>query len=110
MHADTGDAVAHQAVVRGDEYLRVGLGSLANAMNPGVIVVGDGVLGAGPRWFDAVLQTVPDRVRHTIVVGSDGVPAVIGAGLMGLVVVSHDIGYRGWGEWDEGLARYGAGY
>ncbi|MSQ43732.1 MAG: hypothetical protein EXR45_05930 [Chloroflexi bacterium] len=27
-----------------------------------------------------------------------------------LAVVSHDIGYRGWGEWDEGLARYGAGY
>ena len=27
----------------------------------------------------------------------------------GLGVVSHDIVYRGWGERDEGLARYGAG-
>ena len=27
-----------------------------------------------------------------------------------LGVVSHDIVYRGWGERDEGLARYGARY
>ena len=27
-----------------------------------------------------------------------------------LGVVSHDIVYRSWGERDEGLARYGAGY
>ena len=89
--ADSGDEIAHDAIVRGGEYLGVGLASLANVMNPGVIVVGGGVLGAGTRWFDAVRRTVLERVRHTIAVGLDVVPAVlgsdavvIGAGLMAL--------------------------
>lgn len=89
--ADAGDEIAHDAIVRGGAYLGVGLASLANVMNPGVIVVGGGVLGAGTRWFDAVRRTVLERVRHTIAAGLDVVPAelgsdavVIGAGLMAL--------------------------
>jgi glucokinase len=89
--ADAGDDIAHDAIVRGGAYLGVGLASLANVMNPGVIVVGGGVLGAGTRWFDAVRRTVLERVRHTIAAGLDVVPAelgsdavVIGAGLMAL--------------------------
>jgi glucokinase len=67
------------------------LASLANVLNPSVIVIGGGVLGAGPRWFDAARDAVMARVRHTVAVGLEVVPAalgsdavVIGAGLMGL--------------------------
>lgn len=89
--AEAGDEIAHEAIVRGGAYLGVGLASLANVMNPAVIVVGGGVLGAGPRWFDVVRRTVFERVRHTIAAGLEVVPAVlgsdavvIGAGLMAL--------------------------
>jgi len=91
--ADAGDELASLAVRRGGEYLGVGLASLANALNPSVIVIGGGVLGAGPRWFDGAREAVLERVRHTVAVGLDVVPAalgadavVIGAGLMGLDV------------------------
>jgi predicted NBD/HSP70 family sugar kinase len=67
---------------------------LANALNPSVIVIGGGVLGAGPRWFDAARDTIMARVRHTVAVGLEVVPAalgsdavVIGAGLMGMQAV-----------------------
>jgi glucokinase len=89
--ADLGDDVASMAIRRGGEYLGVGLASLANVLNPSIIVIGGGVLGAGPRWFDAARDSVMGRVRHTVAVGLDVVPAtlgsdavVIGAGLMGL--------------------------
>lgn len=89
MRADAGDEIATAAIRRGGEYLGIGLASLANALNPSVIVIGGGVLGAGPRWFDAARATVLDRVRHTVAVGLQVVPAslgsaavVIGAGLM----------------------------
>ncbi len=89
--AEAGDRVATLAIQRGGEHLGAGLASLANVLNPSVIVIGGGVLGAGPLWFDAARDAVMARVRHTVAVGLEVVPAalgsdavVIGAGLMGL--------------------------
>ncbi|HEV2126022.1 MAG TPA: ROK family protein, partial [Chloroflexota bacterium] len=76
---------------RGGAYLGAGLASLANALNPQRIVVGGGVLGAGPRWFDSVRRTTLERARHTVAEGLDVVPAalgpqavLVGAGLIAL--------------------------
>ena len=93
--AEAGDRVATLAIQRGGEYLGAGLASLANALNPSAIVIGGGVLGAGPLWFDAARDAVMARVRHTIAAGLEVVPAVlgsdavvIGAGVMGMEVMS----------------------
>lgn len=93
--SEAGDRVATLAIQRGGEYLGAGLASLANALNPSVIVIGGGVLGAGPLWFDAARDTIMARVRHTVAVGLEVVPAalgsdavVIGAGLMGMEAVA----------------------
>ena len=87
--AESGDTNADLAIRRGGQYLGAGLASLANALNPSVIVIGGGVLGAGPVWFNAARDEIYARVRHTVAVGLDVVPAtlgsdavVIGAGLM----------------------------
>ena len=76
--AENGDVAAIQAIERGGAYLGAGLASLANALNPRVIVVGGGVLGAGPRWFGAVAHTVQQRVRHTVAEGLEVRPAALG--------------------------------
>jgi glucokinase len=76
--AAAGDPVAQQALERGGTYLGAGLASLANALNPQVIVVGGGVLGAGPLWLDAVRRTVFERARHTVAAGLQVVPAALG--------------------------------
>ena len=76
--ADVGDALAAEAIERGATYLGAGLASLANALNPQVIVIGGGVLGAGPRWLDAVRRTVFARTRHTVAEGLQVVPAALG--------------------------------
>jgi glucokinase len=91
QRADDGDDLAALAIRRGGEYLGIGLASLANVLNPSIVVIGGGVLGAGARWFDAARATVFARVRHTVAVGLAVSPAelgpdavVIGAGLMAL--------------------------
>lgn len=76
--ADAGDAVASEAILRGARYLGAGLASLANGLNPDVIVVGGGVLGAGPRWLEEVQRTVAARTRHTVAEGLRVVPAALG--------------------------------
>ncbi|MBU6289009.1 MAG: ROK family protein [Chloroflexi bacterium] len=93
--AEAGDRVATLAIQRGGEHLGAGLASLANALNPSVIVIGGGVLGAGPLWFDAARGTIMARTRHTVAAGLEVVPAalgsdavVIGAGLMGMEAVA----------------------
>lgn len=89
--AEAGDTNADLAIRRGGQYLGAGLASLANALNPSVIVIGGGVLNAGPRWFDAAREAIYARVRHTVAFGLEVMPAalgsdavVVGAGLMGL--------------------------
>ena len=63
-------------------------------------------------------STIPDAVRiwghRLFVCGSSSLLisvliSTITESALGLGVVSHDIVDRGWGEWDEGLARYGTG-
>ena len=91
MTDEAGDTNADLAIRRGGQYLGAGLASLANALNPSVIVIGGGVLNAGPRWFDAAREAIYARVRHTVAFGLEVMPAalgsdavVVGAGLMGL--------------------------
>lgn len=91
--AAAGDGAARAALERGGEYLGAGLASLANTLNPQVIVVGGGVLGAGDVWLGAVQRTVQQRTRHTVAEGLRVVPAALGptAVLIGAGLAALDV-------------------
>jgi glucokinase len=78
QRAAAGDPLAREALERGGAYLGAGLASLANALNPQIIVVGGGVLGAGECWLEAVRRTVLERARHTVAEGLTIAPAALG--------------------------------
>jgi glucokinase len=88
----SGDPFAGQLVREIGTWLGVGLTGLARAFDPGRIVVGGGVLGAGPLFLEAAVEEMnrrfvgqvaaPDVVAASL--GNDA--GVVGAALLGLRV------------------------
>ncbi|WP_051479236.1 ROK family protein [Arthrobacter sp. H5] len=52
--ASTGDVAAHAVLDQGADALGAGLGSIANVLDPDVIVLGGGVARLGARWLERV--------------------------------------------------------
>jgi len=57
-----GDPICRQVVVNAGHYLGVAVANLINLINPGLIVFGGELTGAGDLLFDAVRETVQKRV------------------------------------------------
>jgi len=64
--AYSGDADAWGAILRGAEYLGVGITTLINLFDPELVVVGGGIANLGDPYFDRVRQVVSDSVLPSL--------------------------------------------
>lgn len=69
-----------------------GIGGLANAVDPEVVVVGGGLAGAGPLWWDAVTEAVDGELIDAL----EGVPVVpsqlgVDAAMLGAARLAFDL-------------------
>ncbi|AKG24580.1 ROK family protein [Calothrix sp. 336/3] len=58
--AELGDRLAQEILYRGAWGLGVGIGNVANLINPQLFVLGGSVTKAGKRWWEVVRQTARD--------------------------------------------------
>jgi glucokinase len=65
--AYAGDADAWDAILRGAEYLGVGITTLINLFDPDMVVVGGGIANLGSPYFERVRQVVSERVLPSLV-------------------------------------------
>ena len=85
-----GDEQAAAIMDRFGRWVAMGLGNLANILDPEAIVIGGGLVGAGEsllgpvrRWFPAMVEAPEARDRTRVVLASLGPRAgAIGAGLL----------------------------
>lgn len=87
-----GDATAIDAVRTAGRALGRGIGGLANAVDPEVVVVGGGLAGAGPLWWDAVTEAVDGELIDAL----EGVPVVpsqlgVDAAMLGAARLAFDL-------------------
>jgi predicted NBD/HSP70 family sugar kinase len=61
-----GDGLAAEVVDEAACYLGYALASLTNVLNPGVIIIGDELAAAGPRYLAAVKKAMAERVTPTV--------------------------------------------
>ena len=64
--AYAGDADAWGAILRGAEYLGVGITTLINLFDPEMVVVGGGIANLGDPYFDRVRTVVKDSVLPSL--------------------------------------------
>ena len=64
--AYAGDADAWGAILRGAEYLGVGITTLINLFDPEMVVVGGGIANLGDPYFDRVRTVVRDSVLPSL--------------------------------------------
>jgi len=64
--AYAGDADAWGAILRGAEYLGVGITTLINLFDPEIVVVGGGIANLGDPYFDRVRTVVRDSVLPSL--------------------------------------------
>lgn len=75
--AETGDEYAHHAVRTGAVALGRMLGGLARVIDPDIVVLGGGVAGSGPRYWDPLLAAFHAELPHDST-GLDIAPAELG--------------------------------
>ncbi|MGP3775829.1 ROK family protein [Streptomyces sp. SDT5-1] len=87
--AVTGDALALEMIDTRSRHVADVIANLVNFCNPGVLVLGGGVLRTGPRFLDVVASTVRSRCIRLVTAGLtiraaslDHREGVIGAGLL----------------------------
>jgi glucokinase-like ROK family protein len=82
LAAQNGDAVSQQLLADAGRHIGSALASLINLLNPGMVIVGGGVSGAGPHLMDPLRQAIAEhtmrstRAAAQIVVSSLGQRAV----------------------------------
>lgn len=64
--AAQGDLLAARALDRGAIAAGQAIGGLANIFDPHVVVVGGGLAGAGPLWWDAMEQAARTELLHPL--------------------------------------------
>ncbi|WP_425826826.1 ROK family protein [Streptomyces fractus] len=84
-----GDALALEMIDKRSRLVAEVIANLVNFCNPGVLVLGGGVLRTGPRFVDIVSSTVHARCNRLVTAGLtvraaslDHLEGVIGAGLL----------------------------
>jgi glucokinase len=88
--ADKGDIEAQLILDEAMGYLGVGMASLVNLLNPGIIVIGGGLTNMGERLFDPVRRTIDRRAFRTSASAVEVHPAQLGneVGLLGAAAVA----------------------
>ena len=91
--ARLGDLVAQQIIAEAGGYLGIGIASLVNMFNPGMIVIGGGVAQVGDLLLDPIRQVVRDRSLRSAAQAVRITAAVLGrrSSSMGAVVQALNI-------------------
>jgi glucokinase-like ROK family protein len=91
--ARLGDLVAQQIIAAAGGYLGIGIASLVNMFNPGMIVIGGGVAQVGDLLLDPIRQVVRDRSLRSAAQAVRITAAVLGrrSSSMGAVVQALNI-------------------
>jgi len=89
--AALGDQLAQEILYRGAWGLGVGIGNVANLINPQLFVLGGGVTKAGERWWDVVRQVARETALPEV--NFKVVSATLGddAPLWGAVALGEDV-------------------
>ncbi|RKD30112.1 ROK family protein [Thermohalobacter berrensis] len=87
--AKEGDELANKSVDRMVKYLSIGIGSLINIMDPGIIAIGGGISKAGEFLLDKIREEVPKYVIFNEVKFADIVIAQLknDAGIIGAAML-----------------------
>jgi len=87
---ERGDAFARRMVTETGEILGVGIASLVNLLNPEVVVLCGGLIGAGEALFGPIRETVKRRAFPVPAARARIVPSVLGddAGVIGAAGVA----------------------
>ncbi|MFB3825739.1 MAG: ROK family protein [Bryobacteraceae bacterium] len=88
--AEDGEESVRHAIVRGAGYLGIGIANIVTALHPELVVLGGGVAAIGPLLFDAVRDTVRQRVRMFPVEDVRIEPSALGdrAGIYGAIALA----------------------
>lgn len=83
--AELGDEVARSIFKKAGYWIGIALSSVANLLNPEIIIIGGGVAQAGDLLFDPIRKTVQERAMKTATEKLQIVPAKLGnnAGVIG---------------------------
>ena len=65
LAAQNGDAVCQQLLADAGRHIGSALASLINLLNPGMVIVGGGVAGAGPYLMDTLRQAVAEHTMRS---------------------------------------------
>jgi glucokinase-like ROK family protein len=76
--AHAGDLVSQQLLSDAGRHIGSALASLINLLNPGVVVLGGGVMGAGHFLLDAVHSAVAERTMRASRQATQIIPAALG--------------------------------
>lgn len=78
LAAQKGDKLAQQLFAEAGKHIGVALASLANLLNPGLIIIGGGVAQAGRLLLDPIHKTLEQRALQPVAQSTRVVQSVIG--------------------------------
>ncbi|MDH7488765.1 MAG: ROK family transcriptional regulator [Anaerolineae bacterium] len=78
LAAQMGDKLAQQLFAEAGRHIGVALASLANLLNPGLIVIGGGVAQAGRLLLDPIRKTLEQRALQPVAQSTRVVQSVVG--------------------------------
>jgi len=92
--AEAGDLAIQEAIVRAAGYLGIAVANVVTILHPDLVVLGGGVAAIGPLLFDAVRQTVRERVRMFPTDDVEIKPSLLGeqAGALGGIALARQGG------------------
>ncbi|GAB4400481.1 MAG: ROK family transcriptional regulator [Anaerolineales bacterium] len=78
LAAQMGDKLAQQLFAEAGRHIGVALASLANLLNPGLIIIGGGVAQAGRLLLDPIRKTLEQRALQPVAQSTRVVQSVVG--------------------------------
>jgi glucokinase-like ROK family protein len=78
LAAEEGDAVSQQLLADAGRHIGSALASLINLLNPGLVLIGGGVTGAGDRLFDSIHHVAVERTMRASRHVTRVMPAALG--------------------------------
>ena len=78
LAAQTGDRLAQQLFAEAGKHIGVALSSLANLLNPGLIIIGGGVAQAGDILLDPIRKTMKQRALQSVAHSTQIVQSTLG--------------------------------
>jgi|YNPNPStandDraft_1061719.scaffolds.fasta_scaffold32857_1 glucokinase-like ROK family protein len=78
LAAQKGDKLAQQLFAEAGRHIGVALASLANLLNPGLIIIGGGVAQAGRLLLDPIRKTLEQRALQPVAQSTRVVQSVVG--------------------------------